>query len=179
MKKYLGFIFVAFILSFVFCYSSNVLAANLESGVSSIVHINGKTTNETRFKDGLVRKEIISCRKYDYNAKIPNSTYEYIKVRADVIYTDASGKNIACAYFESIFRYNKKLRLAKCLSTLHGQSCTNNKYSINIFGRTKNLALDIGESFGKIKLYSFGMKKDKCKYIFSCDKDGNILRCMV
>ena len=177
MKKYFGFIFMLLVLGTLFCKAPDIFAASNDSEMGNlVVYLDNKTTNETRFKNGLLRKETLSCYRYKYDNEVPNDEYVYLIVRAVVVYQDANGKQLCCAYFDSTFRYNKKLKLSKCLSTSHGISCNDNRYTIDVEARTKNLALDIGGSYGKVTLSHMGMRKDTCKYIFSCNSEGEISR---
>lgn len=176
MKRYANLILSVLFLIFM-SLSYNLCAKSYhDDTMFNAVYLNEKTVSETRFKDKTIKQETISFYKYDYANIIPDSIYQYLIVRVEIVYMDQYRKPIASGYFESLFRYNKEQQLAKCLSTSHGESCNHNKYSIRVFGRPKNLALDIGECFGKIILFNKSDEKDVCKYIFSCDKDGILLR---
>lgn len=138
-----------------------------------------KIENTTLYGKNIIKKETITCKKYENTGGTVSSPYKYVVARIDVAYNDLEGNTIATAFCESIFRYNPNLELCKCLSTSHGKTCSDEKYSIEVECRTKNLSLEVGESFCKMNFYKSRFKKDKSHYIFSCTKDGELYRRLV
>lgn len=175
MRKYLRAFFVISFLFMMFFNSSNIniLAVKAVDAQSALFPLENNRVTEEKLSDSLTKKETITYFKYKYG-DYGNLPYEYVVVRVTVTYADASGASVASGYFESTFMYNSELNLSRCLSTSHGQSCSNDKYTMDLDCRTKNLSMDIGESFGKIRLHKMLLPKDKSIYIFSCDKYGNL-----
>lgn len=176
MKKYLKSMFMLGLVLGILFNSYSILAKKVNPSQAHLIPIKNNSVTEEKVSDDLVKKETITYFKYNYGDKCGENRYEYVSVRVTINYYNSDGKDIASAYFESNFRYNTALKLVKCLSTSHGQSCSNNKYSIDLSCRTKNLSISIGESFGKVTLKKMLLPKDKSIYIFSCDTEGNVYR---
>lgn len=179
MKKYFCLVILMAILGFIFYNGNNVFAFDGQDGMYKSEKINGTMINESKFRNGMTKREIIKCYNYDYGDKSSTNFYKYAVARIDVSYIDSNGVVIASAYFESTFRYNEELGRAKCLSTSHGQSQNSDRYTIEIMARTKNLAINVGQSFGKIVLLDTTADSNVCRYIFSCDSKGNISKISV
>lgn len=179
MKKLMT-VLLSFVLLGSVCLLNPVFAeeksVNINQSSSNAEFINDTLVNEKDLSGGIKRKEVVTCLKRSYKGGLSDIPYKYLTVRVDVTYFDSKGKSFASAYLESYFRYSSEFHESKCLSTCHGQSCMNPKYSLGVFARTKNLAYEIGESYGTIKLLYKSMCSDELSYVFSCDYDGNIFR---
>lgn len=164
------------LLFLMFGLSNTALCASKkdENKKESILLLDGTTVRKVRFSNNLSLAETISCHKYGYDGFAPKNPYQYLMVRAHLVYKDGNDSTVATAYFEATFRYNKELKLAKCLSTSHKEYCSSPKHSINVLARTKNEALDKGGAFCKIVLSQNGISKNTCRYIFSCDENGQL-----
>ena len=184
MKKRLGILFFLWFLGETLVFNFfNVNAKILESSFFEpklIALSDGASETVTEIKTGINKVEKISCFKYVYKSALAQHGYQYILVRAEVSFSENDGKLLASAYFDSIFRYNEYLKTSKCLSTSHGQRCYSDRYSLQTSCRTKNLAMDMGESFGKVGFYDkLRSVDDVSKFIFSCDEHGNIYKRMI
>lgn len=130
--------------------------------------------SEVILEHGIKKRESTKCLTYNYSTEAGNNMYKYFTIRTEISYFDKNGIKIAAAFIEYNFRYNTKFRQAKCLSTFHGQSCTDPKYCLSLFARTKNTSLENGEGFGLIKLEKSGKRIDYKQYIISCDYTGHV-----
>lgn len=173
MKKPFKTFFVTSFLIMIFFSFPYIFAKKDDKLQSVLISLENNMVTTEQLSATLTKKETINYFKYKYG-EYDDNPYEYVAVRVTVAYTDADGNLVASGYFESTFMYNKKLNISRCLSTSHGQTCSNEKYSIDVKCRTKNLSMNIGESFGQIRLRKTLLPKDKSIYIFSCDTEGNL-----
>ena len=182
MKKFISCLLVALTM-FSFKFYSNACNVNGTDFVnnSDILELERQTSTETMLSNGIKKKENVSYLKYNYGEDFAESGYKYKTVRVEITYCDINShydRVIAASYMEFNFRYNTELNESKCLSTTHGQMCNDNKYSVDVFARTKNLSYESGESFGSIDFIKKGIVSkqiDNSDVIFCCDPSGNII----
>lgn len=131
-------------------------------------------TYTKNLSNNINRQEKTYYISYLYGDNFVDNPTKYVTIRKEIVYYDNLKNQIASAFMESNFRYNNKLKSAKCLSTFHEQICSNPKADIKVFQRTKNASLNRGESYGEINFSYDNKKLDSPKYIFCCDNQGNL-----
>lgn len=140
----------------------------------------GKTIEKAATKtfdnlpDGITKKAILKHFDYVYDNIDDSNTYKYKTVRHEQEYRDKNGILIASAYMDANFRFNKKTKEARCISTSTCIWTANKDNQITVTGRTLNMTHEKGAGFGEV-VYSLNSKIiDKCKLIIMCDYNGQI-----
>ena len=158
------------------CLASNTGFAKVNNeNLFGNISVVSESTENIKLKDGLIKKEIISMRKYTYSEDLSKSNDKYITFQITVMYYDESNNDVlAVVDLETNFRYNSLTKEAVCLSVARGDILNVRESGLTLVFRPADVTTEVGGSVAKLKFKYNEKVYDDVTYKITCDYLGNI-----